>query len=449
MRNSIAADLGIQKGDRILSFDGYPAVDELDYFFYNAKEKFTMEVEDDEQRVTFTVEKDEEEDLGLEIEVNQEIHTCHNHCVFCFVDQMPKGMRDSLYIKDDDYAMSFECGNFVTLTNIPDAEIDRIIRLGLSPLYVSVQTMNPELRCQLLRNRFAGKITEQIKKLCEGGIRLHCQAVVVPHVSDGKELEYTARELFRYYPNVCDLAVVPTGITKYREGLTPIEDIDAESSAAVLDLVDRLNREFGVNFILPADEYFVRSGRPFKDKEFYGDFEQIENGIGMTTKFVSEFYDALTSKKLKHPKRSVCVCGVSAGETIGQICAAANRAIEGLQARALPIVNDFFGPTVTCSGLLVGQDILKALLAEKGSYDEVLLPGNMLREFTEDFLDGMTLTELKEKLGFENIIVNYDGGTGVAETFADEPVFPSKEETDNQVQSGRPVLYERKYKKRK
>jgi putative radical SAM enzyme (TIGR03279 family) len=449
IRNSIAADLGIQVGDRITAFDGYPAVDELDYFFYNAKEKFTLAVEDDTQKAVLTVEKDEEEDLGLEFEPQDEIHTCHNHCVFCFVDQMPKGMRESLYVKDDDYGMSFQCGNFVTLTNLPDEELDRIIRLQLSPLYVSVQTMNPDLRCKLLGNRFAGKITEQIKKLAQGGIRLHCQAVIVPHVSDGKELEYTARQLFQYYPNVCDLAVVPTGITKYREGLTPIADIDKESSEQLLDLVDSLNQEFGVNFILPADEYFIRSGRPFKDREFYGDFEQIENGIGMTTKFLSEFSDAMSGnkkKKLRQEKRVICICGTSAKGVMEQVCAEANEKIEGLQARPLSIVNDFFGPTVTCTGLLTGEDILKALLKESGTYDQVILPCNTLREFTEDFLDGMTIAELKEKSGAKNIAVNRGGGFGLVELFCKEEREKSNKQTSN-PNKGKRVLYERKYKK--
>ncbi|MBP5242817.1 MAG: DUF512 domain-containing protein, partial [Clostridia bacterium] len=451
LRNSIAADFGIEVGDFIVAFDGYPAVDELDYFFYNAKDKFTMTVKDDKQTVDFLVEKDEDEDVGLEFEAQDVIHTCRNKCIFCFVDQMPKGMRKSLYVKDDDYAMSFQCGNFVTLTNIPDSEIDRIIRLQLSPLYVSVQTMNPELRCKLLNNRFAGKITEQVKKLAEGGIRMHCQAVVVPHVSDGKELEYTARQLFQYYPNVCDLAVVPTGITKFRENLPKIADIDAESSAAVLDLADKLNEEFGVNFILPADEYFIRSGRPFKPKEFYGDFEQIENGIGMTTKFTSEFYTALANlskRKLRQKKRVVCVCGTSAAGVMEEICNAANRAIEGLEARPLSIVNDFFGPTVTCTGLLTGQDIFKNLQKAAGTYDEVILSSNTLREFTEDFLDDMTLTQLKEKLHFENIRVNQDGGYGVVEVFSKElKTQKDKKKAPMPKNKGKTVLYERKYKK--
>ena len=218
-RGSIAKALGIEVGDEIVAFDGLPCEDELDYLYYVETESFTMTVRDHRagEEVTVEIEKEEGEELGLEFEKNTSIRTCRNRCVFCFVDQMPKGMRESLYVKDDDYSMSFSCGNFVTLTNLSDEGLERIIRLKLSPLYVSVHTMNPELRVKLLRNRFAGKIVEQIDKLVKGGVELHCQVVLVPGENDGEELAYTARELFKYYPAVRDLACVPTGITKYRE----------------------------------------------------------------------------------------------------------------------------------------------------------------------------------------------------------------------------------------
>ena len=203
-RNSIAKDLGLEKGDEIVAFDGYPCEDELDYLYYCESGEFTMTVRDHRGagETTVAVEKDEGEDLGLEFEKSNEIRTCHNRCVFCFVDQMPKGMRESLYVKDDDYGMSFSCGNFVTLTNLSDDGLERIIRLKLSPLYVSVHTLNPELRVKLLRNRHAGKIVEQIDRLAKGGITLHCQAVLVPGENDGEELKATARKLFAYYPMV-------------------------------------------------------------------------------------------------------------------------------------------------------------------------------------------------------------------------------------------------------
>lgn len=411
-RGSCAWALGLQAGDMITEIEGYPAEDELDFLFYSPRPSFSMKVKDDKSESVFQVEKEEDEDLGVEVEPVSKMRTCHNHCVFCFVDQMPKGMRKSLYVKDDDYAMSFSCGNFVTLTNMTDADIQRVIRLRLSPLYVSVQCMNPTLRVKLLHNRFAGKIGEQLKTLTDAGIEVHCQAVVLPNISDGKEFEFTARELFKMYPMVKDLAAVPTGITKYREGLFPIEDITKQSAADMLELIDRLNEEFGVNFLLPADEYFIRAEKPMKDKSFYGDFEQIENGIGMTTKFTSEFYESLKKCKLKRKKISLTVCGVSAKGIMEEITRSANENIENLDARVLSVVNDFFGPTVTCTGLLTGRDIFNALSNYKEPFDEVVLPANTMREFEEVFLDDMTLSELKKKLNFKNIRINRNGGEG-------------------------------------
>ena len=424
-RNSIAKELGLEVGDEIVAFDGYPCEDELDYLYYVETESFTMTVRDKRGKgeAVVEVEKEEGEDLGLEFEKNTSLRTCHNRCVFCFVDQMPKGLRESLYVKDDDYGMSFSCGNFVTLTNLTDEGLDRIIRLRLSPLYVSVHTMNPDLRVKLLRNRHAGKIVQQIDKLAKGGIELHCQAVLVPGENDGEELCYTARELFKYYPTVRDIACVPTGITKYRDGLYPIPDVDKAYSEKLLDTVDMLNKEFGVDFLLPADEYFIKAERPFKPTEFYGDFEQIENGIGMTTKFLQEADMAFSSLldegryALKSPKRSVIISGVSAAKTLQTLADKCNRAVDGLHAEVLAVENEFFGKTVTCTGLLTGTDILRALQKFRestGDFDEVLLAGNTMKEFEDVFLCGMTLDELKAQSG-ANIKINRDGGYGFIE----------------------------------
>jgi len=429
-RNSLASELGLEVGDEIVAFDGYPCEDELDYLYYNAEESFTMTVRDKRgaQEIVLEIEKDAEEELGFEFEKNSSIRTCQNRCVFCFVDQMPKGMRESLYVKDDDYAMSFACGNFVTLTNLSDEGLERILRLRLSPLYISVHTMNPSLREKLLRNRFAGKIVEQIRRLAEGGIEMHCQAVVVPNENDGEEFAYTARELFKFYPVVRDLACVPTGITKYRDGLTPIPDIDKAYSEDFLDLVDKLNAEFGVNFVRPADEYFVKAERELKPAEFYGEFEQIENGIGMSTKFRDEFLSALNDLpptrgekfSLKQPKRSLLVCGVSSAKLNADLVQKANERIEGLELIALPVKNSFFGETVTCTGLLTGVDIFAAIQAyfkenPDTGVDEIILDGNTMKEFEEIFLCGTTLSKLKEKLRFKNIRVNRNGGYGLVE----------------------------------
>ena len=280
-----------------------------------------------------------------------------------------------------------------------------------------------------MRNRFAGKIVDQIDTLCKGGIELHCQAVLVPGENDGEELSYTARKLFAYYPQVRDLACVPTGITKYRDGLYPIPDVDKAYSEALLDRVEALNKEFGVPFIQPADEYFVKAERPFLSSDFYGDFEQIENGIGMTTKFLQEANTALLSLKeggryaLKRPKRVVIISGVSAKKVNEELANRCNEAIEGLQANVLAVENEFFGKTVTCTGLLTGRDILSALKTYQnagGEFDEVLLPANTLKEFEDVFLCGMTLETLQKELGVK-VLVNRDGGYGFVELLALQP----------------------------
>lgn len=422
-KNSIAYNLGLEAGDEILAFDSFSCEDELDYLYYSTLPSFWMTVKDNREGKLHEVrvEKAEDEDVGLTFEKNTKIRTCHNNCVFCFVDQMPKGMRESLYVKDDDYGMSFTCGNFVTLTNLSDEGLERIIRLKLSPLYISVHTMNPALRCELLRNRFAGKIVEQIDRLAENGVEMHCQAVVVPNKNDGEELAYTARELFKYYPRVRDLACVPTGLTKFRDGLCKIDDVDKEYSKKLLDLVDSLNNEFGVNFLLPADEYFIKAERELKPMEFYGDFEQIENGIGMTTKFVFEFEDELAGLldgklRLKKPKKCLIISGVSAKKVNEKLADLAMEKVDGLKVEILAIENDFFGRTVTCTGLLTGKDILKAVENYKRTddFDELILPGNTLKEFEDVFLCGMTLKELKKAAKIKTLRVNRDGGRGLA-----------------------------------
>ena len=406
-KGALAAKYKFKKGDKITAFDGFTAVDTLDYLYYDSKPSFTVSLISADGSVrTVKVDKPEDESLNLTFKDNDKIRTCHNKCIFCFVDQMGDGMRESLYVKDDDYTMSFMCGNFVTLTNVSDEELERIIRLHLSPLYVSVHTMDGELRCKLMGNRFAGKIGEQLKKLTDAKIIVHCQTVIVPNLNDGKNLEYTARKLFEMYPYIADVAVVPTGLTKYRQNLTEIPDITAESAAAVLDLCDRLNSEFGVNFMLPADEYFVRCGRAFKPAEFYGDFSQIENGIGMTSKFISEFTQSVYKTALKKSKRVAVVTGVSAQKIVDSMCGIANANAQNLQAFALPVENKFFGQTVTCTGLLTGGDIANALKENYDKFDVSVIPSNTLKEFEDVFLDDMTVKQLKKLLKGKKIVIN-------------------------------------------
>ncbi len=406
-KGKLAAEYKLKKGDKIVAFDGYAAEDSLDYLFYDSKSSFTVSLlSSDGKERTVKVDKKEEESLNLTFKENDKIRTCQNKCIFCFVDQMGEGMRKSLYVKDDDYTMSFMCGNFVTLTNVSDEEIERIIRLHLSPLYVSVHTMDGQLRCNLMGNRFAGKISEQLKKLTDAKITVHCQAVIVPGLNDGENLEYTAKKLFEMYPYVADVAVVPTGLTKHRENLTAISDITADSASAILDLCDKLNAEFGVNFLLPADEYFVRCGRDFKPADFYGNFTQIENGIGMTSKFISEFTESVYKTAFKKRKRVAVVTGVSAAKFIDEMCNLANSNVENLYAFALPVENKFFGSTVTCTGLLTGGDIAASLKSNADKFDVAIIPSNTLKEFEDVFLDDMTVKQLKKLLKGKKIVIN-------------------------------------------
>ena len=309
-------------------------------------------------------------------------------------------------MKDDDYRQSFLCGNFVTLTNLSEEDVERIVRLKLSPLYISVHTMNPELRCSMMRNRFAGKIVEYIDRFAKAGIIMNTQIVMARDYNDGKELEYSARSLFRYYPTVQTMAVVPVGMTRYREGLTKIRDIDADYAKGVIGQIRSLNNEFGVNFIQPADEFFFRAGMPVEPYSFYGAFTQIENGVGMTAKFMREFEDSL--EKTTNEESFLLVSGTSAAPFMRKIAERAESFVEGLTAEVLAVENDFFGRTVNCTGLLTGGDISRAVLS-RGKYDAVVMPRYVLKEKEDIFLDDMTLDEFIGKIDTKVFITD---GTG-------------------------------------
>ncbi len=410
----IGRELKLKKGDKILAFDGYPAEDILDYLFYDSKEEFVLTVADKKGNQTdYEIEKDEDETLGLAFaDDGLKIKTCHNNCIFCFVAQMPCGMRDTLYVKDDDYRQSFLCGNFVTLTNLTEKDVERIIRYKLSPLYVSVHTMNGELRKKMMNNRFADRLPGYLKRFTDAGIVVNTQIVLVRGVNDGAELDYSARELFKMYPKVQTLAVVPCGITKYREGLYKIDDVTKDFCAGVIDQADALNKEFGVNFITLADEFFFKAGREVKPYEFYGEFPQIENGVGMTAKFSKELDDAL--EKREYERTFLLITGTSAEHFIRGKARLVEKYCKGLKTHVIGVVNDFFGSTVNCSGLLTGGDVLRAVLNFKEPFDEVVIPCNMLKEFEDVFLDGMTLAELEQKSG-----KNFRITRGTGESFFD------------------------------
>lgn len=399
-----AKELGLEMGDSIISFNGYPTEDILDYVYYDGQENFTMDVlTKDGETVTVDVDKYEDESLGLTFaDDGLKIKTCYNDCIFCFVKQMPCGMRPTLYVKDDDYRQSLLYGNFVTMTNVTDADLDRIIRLQFSPLYVSVQAMNGEVRKKMLNNRFADKIWYQLKRLEEGGITVNAQVVLVKGVNDGKELDYTIDKLYEL-KNVVSAAVVPCGITKFREGLYPIEDIDRDYARSVIEQVESANSRHGGSLIQLADEFFFKAELPLPPEEYYGDFPQIENGIGMSLKFKQnvEYLVANAKKPLLPPGSYLTISGTSIYKFMCGIVKTVEDACPNVTIKLLPIENDFFGHTVNCTGLLTGGDVLRAVQKLDEKFDVLLIPDSCLMRGEDIFLDDVALTELSEKLGMK------------------------------------------------
>ena len=406
-KNSIASELGIRKGDEVLAFDGFDAVDVLDYLYYDNQQFFILTVKSNKEEIDFEIEKTDDESLGLEFESdNLQVKTCYNKCLFCFVDQMPKGMRPSLYLKDDDYRQSFLNGNFVTLTNVNDFEIDRIIRLNLSPLYVSVQVTDCQTREKMLGNRFAGDILKKLKKLSDNNIKIHTQVVLVPGVNDGALLDKTCCDLYNL-KNVLSIAVVPCGITKYRQGLYKIEDIDKGYSRCVIEQVKALNKKFNKNLVTVADEFYLRAGLDFEDEEFYQGYPQIENGVGLTVKFKNELKLAL--KKSNFKGKYLVVSGTSAGDFIKSQVEIIKSYVKNAEITVLPIENEFFGKTVNCTGLLVGNDIINAVLKQEKNHEYLVIPSVCLKCDEPVFLDGVTVSQVVEKTALKVIITDGSG----------------------------------------
>lgn len=408
-KNLIADELGIKSGDEILCFDNFDAVDVLDYLYYDSQTFFTLTVKSGQEVVEYEIEKDEEESLGLTfLSDNLQIKTCHNKCLFCFVDQMPKGMRPSLYVKDDDYRQSFLHGNFATLSNVSDEEIDRIIRLKLSPLYVSVHVTDGEIRKKLLSNRFAGNILEKLKKLSDNGIKLHTQVVLVPNINDGEVLDKTCRDLYSL-KNVLSVAVVPCGITRHRQGLFEISDVDGEYAGKVIDQIKALNKSFNKNFIQPADEFYFKAGRKVESVDFYGNFSQIENGVGLTSKFEYELNNSL--KKTKNDAKYLLITGTSAYNFIKECVKKVESYVSGLQVDVVSVKNEFFGATVNCTGLLVGEDILNSVspYVKNKKYDGLIIPSVCLKCDEAVFLDGFSVKRMSEILNLKIIVTDGSG----------------------------------------
>lgn len=420
---SIAEEFELAPGDRLISINGHEIEDIFDYQFYaeDTYIEILIEKPDGEQWI-LEVDKEEDEDLGIEFDngLMDEYRSCHNKCIFCFIDQMPKGMRDTLYFKDDDSRLSFLQGNYVTLTNMSEHDLDRIIQYHLSPINISFQTMNPELRCKMLNNRFAGEALKKVDRLNEAGIEMNGQIVLCKGVNDGEELAFSIREMMRYIPNLQSVSVVPVGLSKYRDGLFPLEPFTREDAREVLSTIHHYQNEsyqkFGNHFIHASDEWYILAGEELPQEENYDGYLQLENGVGMMRLLLNEFEEAV--KELQE-KISVGTLDFSSREIsmatarlaypfIRDMAARMMEMIPGLMIHVYEIRNDFFGEMITVSGLLTGQDLI-AQLTGKELGEALYLPQNVLRSGEEVFLDDVTVTEMEKALQVKVDIIKSSG----------------------------------------
>ena len=413
---SIAEELGVEPGDKLLEVNGNVVEDVFDYHFSIHDEEVVLLIEKpDGEEWELEIEKEYDEDLGIEFEqgLMDEYRSCRNHCMFCFIDQMPKGMRETLYFKDDDSRLSFLQGNYVTLTNMSDHDIDRILRYHLEPINVSIHTTNPELRCKMLHNRFAGEALKKIDRLSEGGIMMNGQIVLCKGINDGEELERSIRDMSRYLPQLQSVSVVPVGLTKYREGLYPLEPFTREDAKKVLETIHRWQEyfyeKFGTHFIHAGDEWYILAGEELPEEGRYDGYLQLENGVGMLRLLKEEFQEAYEKLEGDEDTREVSIAtGYLAYPYICEMAEKITDKCPNVRAYVYPIRNDFFGELITVSGLVTGQDLISQL-KEKELGEVLLLPCNMFRSEEDVFLDDVTLAELGETLQVRTDIVKSSG----------------------------------------
>ena len=420
---SIAEEMEIEAKDRLLAINGEAVEDIFDYQYLMQDEYVEVLIQKASgEEWLLQIEKDEEADLGVEFEngLMDEYRSCTNKCIFCFIDQMPKGMRSTLYFKDDDSRLSFLQGNYVTLTNMSDRDVERIIRYRLSPINISFQTTNPELRCRMLHNRFAGKALEKVRAFFEAGIEMNGQIVLCRGINDGKELERTLSDLSGYLPYLRSVSVVPVGLTRYREGLYPLEPFTKEDAVQVIALIRAWQRklypQWGVHFVHASDEWYLLAEQELPEEESYDGYLQLENGVGMLRLLLTEFEDSMdrlkkdgAMQRWKGRKRTVStVTGQISYPYIRRMAQQMERAFPGLCVQVWPVRNDFFGEYITVTGLLTGQDIV-AQLAGKNLGEELLLPQNLLRSGEQVLLDDYTVEDLQKALQVPVNIVKSSG----------------------------------------
>lgn len=424
---SIAWELEIEPGDELLSINGETVEDVFDYhYLVNDEELELLICKQNGEEWELEIEKDLEEDLGLEFEnsLMDEYRSCRNHCVFCFIDQMPPGMRETLYFKDDDSRLSFLQGNYVTLTNMSDHDIDRIIRYHLAPINISFQTTNPKLRCEMLHNRFAGDIFSKVQRLYEAGIEMNGQIVLCKGLNDKAELERSISDLTKYLPHLKSVSVVPVGLSKYREGLYPLEPFTKEEAEQVIDTIEawqkKLFPQYGLHFIHASDEWYLLAGRKLPEEARYDGYLQLENGVGMLRLLKEE----VTAELEKHSgdqrtRRISFATGRLAYPYIKKYAEQIQKKYPNLEILGYEIRNDFFGELITVSGLLTGQDLM-AQLSGKDLGECLLLPCNLLRSGEDIFLDDVQVKTLEERFRVPVRIVEEDGADFVTAFLEEE-----------------------------
>lgn len=412
---SIAEEAGIEEGDKLITINGNDFHDILEYRYLTAEYEVTLEVlKKDGTTEMITVENDYE-DIGIEFAEGliDEAQSCHNKCIFCFIDQLPKGMRETVYFKDDDTRLSFLQGNYVTLTNMSDEEIDRLIKMRVSPINVSVHATEPELRCMMLNNRFAGKCYDIMKKFAENEIYMNCQIVLCPGINDGEHLKRTLTDLGNLFPYVNSISVVPVGLTRYRDGLYPLTPFTKETSAQTIRFVEKIQTDFleklGTRLVYLSDEFYVNAEIPVPESEEYEGFPQLENGVGLIASMQEEFDSAMKMLKKKKRKRHVSIAtGEIAGGFISSLARRIENACDGVSVDVYPIKNNFFGGGVTVSGLVCGCDIIEQLRGVIKT-DILLIPHSMLRDDDNIFLDDTTVEDVETALGVTIIPTLNDG----------------------------------------
>lgn len=407
VKNSIAYKLGIKPGDTILKINGTEVCDYLDYMYLSSNEKVEITLADR----TVKVKNPDFEPLGIEFDtlLIDEARSCRNKCIFCFIDQLPPNMRETCYFKDDDYRLSFLQGNYVTLTNMSDEDIDRIIEYNIPRINVSVHTTNPELRCKMLNNRFAGRIMEQMKRFSGSGMMINCQIVLCPGYNDGEELDRTISDIISLGDAVESLSVVPVGISDFRENLTPLTTFDKEGSQKVIAQVEKwqnkMKEERDINFVYPADEFYIKAGYPIPNWTEYDGFPQIENGVGLCSSLLWEFEDALEdARDLSVKSKKSLVTGVLSYDFINGLV---NR-LNTDKIQVFAIENNFFGHQITVSGLVTAGDIINQLKG-KDLGEEILIPVCMLKHDEDLFLDNLTISDVEKELGIKVTVVQNDG----------------------------------------